>query len=307
MWNLDIKSNFPFPIKFKNYSIGKNSSLNVLYFSQNIFLYSHKGSLSILNVSLSKRGNYETTLIFLSYLTFNIPVTFYFYDGRSEVFYYDAAKKEQYVEKCTEMCKSFALDYEIFSNEEFRKKNFLIKNPNPAILKLKLMEVNSSNVQIELDSYYNENKEKFMLKKAFKSGDFQYEICSFCSVEIKVTVRSEKSTKESFYLELNTEHSKMGESFKIFGVFETINGSLLIPSSSNIRFQEGFPGIVQTRIVPIKSSFDIECKVLGIESADPRIIPYILKDVIEAHSKEEFLKVVFDPSTGKKDTVKTFI
>ena len=227
---------------------------------------------------------------------FNMPVFFLMYDGKLEVIYNEKWGKEKIREKCNGTCNSININFEIFSSEEHRIKKFQLNNPNPTPLTVKLNKCNSTALKLEMNNYHDGNKEYHVLKKPFKIND-EIDLCQFCLVEINVYVKNEKSMKEVFYLEFLSNHSKSSDTFRIFGVYETINGSLLIPSSSNIRFNPGFPGIIQSKFVSIRSSFDIDCKVLEVESADPRIIPYIIKGIIPANSKEEFIKVVFDPST----------
>lgn len=273
-------------------------------FSYNSPLHSHKSSFTLLSLSPKTSLPPENTLIFLNYLFFNVAISFSLYDGLLELIYFDAKTRRKLVEKCEITCKNITLNYGTFSSEEQRSKKFMLKNGNPFAISLKLVNSSFSQLFLEVDSLFNENKEKFPAKLELKTVDF-FEICAFCALELKASVRSEFAGKHRFFIEFLAKDSKKHERlFKVFAEFEAVNGGLLIPSSSNIRFQEGFPGIVQTKVVAVKSSFDIDCRVLGVESADPRIIPFVLKDVIEAHSKEEFLKVVFDPSSLKRENVR---
>ena len=259
--------------------------------------------MNILNVTFENYSIAKKTIIFLNYLGFNIPIPFFTYDGKLEVIYHLNKKGwDKLIEKCDGICKSIQMDFGVFSNEEKRILKLQLKNPNPITLIVSLLNINTTNGFLELNSYYDENKQNHILNKQLQKND-QFELCSLCLAEISVMIRNEKPTKEIFFIEFLTNHSKNFDFFRIFAIYETINGSLLIPSSSNIRFQPGFPGIVQSRLVSIKSSFEIDCRVLEVESVDPRIIPYILKDVIAANSKEEFIKVVFDPSFFQKDNV----
>jgi len=304
IWPLELKSNFHLPIKFKNFSLD-NDFISIHNFSSNNIVNRLKSSSAILNVAVQNFSRVGKSVIFLNYLGFNIPVTFLLYDAKLEVIYFDKKINERLIEKCDAICDLIKLDFEVFSNEEKRMKKFRLSNHNPTSLDVKLANFNSTAIFLELDSYYDENKIKFLIKKNLILNE-DFKICSFCFVEINVKIRNEKSQKEVFFLEFVSSASKSFHSFKIYGNYETINGSLLIPSLSNIRFQPGFPGIVQSKFISIKSSFQIDCKVLEVESADPRIIPYIIKAVIAANSKEEFIKVVFDPSTLQKDHVDNF-
>ena len=291
-------------MKFKNYSLD-NDFINIHEFSSNNIVIPTKPSSAILNVTVQNFSLPGKSVIFLNYLGFNIPVTFLLYDAKLEVIYFDKKTKEKLIEKCDMICHLIQLDFKVFSSEEKRVKTFRLSNRNPTSLNVKLVNFNSTAIFMELDSYYDENKEKFSINKNLTRNE-NFNICSFCFIEINVKIRNEKSQKEVFFLEFVSNSSKNLHSFQIYGNYETINGSLLIPSLSNIRFQPGFPGIVQSKLVSIKSSFEIDCKVLEVESADPRIIPYIIKGIIAANSKEEFIKVVFDPSTLQKDNVYSF-
>ena len=299
IWPLELRSNFFFPMNFRSYSIDSHT-ISIFNFSSHTILTPQKPIISLFNVTLENNVAPGKVTIFLNYLGFNIPVFFLIYDGKLEVVYRENGAREKTREKCDEVCSLITIDFEIFSNEEHRIKSFNLTNPNPTPVKVKLTSCNSTSLTIDIPSYQNEKKENIVLRRPFKNSD-DFEICQFCSLEIRILVRNEKSIKETFFLEFLSTHPKGSDKFRIFGVYETINGSFVIPSSSNIRFNPGFPGVVQSKLVSIKSSFGIDCKVLEIQSADPRIIPYIIKGVIPANSKEEFMKVVFDPSAVQRE------
>ena len=113
-------------------------------------------------------------------------------------------------------------------SEENRMKKFQLSNPNPTFLTVKLAKYNSTTLKLELNRYQDENKGFRMLKKPLKINE-EFELCQFCIVEINVHVKNEKSMKEFFFFEFLTNHSKSSDSFRMFGVYETINGSLLFP------------------------------------------------------------------------------
>lgn len=289
-------------MRFRNYSIN-NNKVTISNLSSTLVLFNSKPSLTTINLTLGNITSPGKSIIFISFLCFNIPVPFILYDGKLEVMYLNKKNNQKIIEKCDGTCNKIFLDFGVFSYEEKRIKKIQLSNPSPTFIKVKLKSQNSSFVLVELNCIHNKNKKIDNLKRIYKINEY-FELCSFCFLELDVIVSSENVKKESFFIEFASNHSKILDSFKILGLFETINGSLLVPSSSNIRFQPGFPGTVQTKFVSIKSSFPIDCKVLEVESADPRIIPYIIKDSIGAYSKEEFIKVVFDPSTLQRENVK---
>jgi len=147
------------------------------------------------------------------------------YDGKLELIYQEKGVKEKIREKCDRNCNLININFEIFSSEENRMKKFQLSNPNLTFLTVKLAKYNSTALKLELNRYQDENKGFRMLKKPLKINE-EFELCI---VEINVHVKNEKSMKEFFFLEYLTNHSKSSDSFRIFGVYETINGSHLFP------------------------------------------------------------------------------
>lgn len=273
-------------------------------FHSNATLYPASPPITLMTLALNGTPVPGTVTIFLNYFGFNIPVFFLLYDAKLEVssVINSSWLRLRVNEKCSKVCESVFIDLETFSSEETRSRQVQLRNPNPLAMAVRFSASNSTAVRIELDSRTDANKLTSAIKQplAIDSG---FSLCPFCSLDLNIIARSEKATSETFFIEFSSAlDGKHNDVIRIFGQFETVNGSLLVPSSSNIRFNPGFPGIVQARMVSIRSSFELDCKVLEVESQDPRIIPQIVKNVIPAGMKEEFLRVLFDPSITQRDS-----
>jgi hypothetical protein len=81
----------------------------------------------------------------------------------------------------------------------------------------------------------------------------------------------------------------------VFGSFSAVEGNLII-TNSQIRFEPGFPGLIQNRLLSYKSTFEKNCQLINLHSSDPRIIPRLLKNTIEPNSRGDLLNIQFDPS-----------
>lgn len=79
------------------------------------------------------------------------------------------------------------------------------------------------------------------------------------------------------------------------GSFEAIEGNLII-TSTNVRFEPGFPGLIQTKLISARSTFNIMGKAERVVSSDPRIIPELINYSISPLSRNEIIKLTFDPN-----------
>jgi len=116
---LELKSNFYFPMKFRNFSIA-----TILNFSTNAVLTPSKLVLGIFNILLEDFSTPKKATIFLNYMGFNIPVFFLMYDGKLEVIYQEKGVKEKIREKCDRNCNLININFEIFWVKRIEWRNF---------------------------------------------------------------------------------------------------------------------------------------------------------------------------------------
>lgn len=250
----------------------------------------------IFHVTLSQNKRTESMNIFLNFLGYNLPLKFLIYDTNlliSMMF----SPFQMINELCKVKCKNIYFDYGIFSSEEKRKKTIWIQNINPIPMKLIISEISIPFLSYEI-IFHDKKVEKTQNNK--KNSEIN--LPPYTKIEAIFTLKNSNGFNETFYIQFKAKLGENSNAFRIYGKYTTVNGNLIV-TTSNIRFQPGFPGLIHNRYISIKSTFEIDCKVLEVESTDSRIIPYILNNNIGANSREEFLKLVFDPSIIQKDYV----
>lgn len=233
--------------------------------------------------------------IFLNFLGYNLPLKFLIYDT-SLLISMVISPLQMVSELCKVKCKNIFLDYGVFSSEEKRKKSILVQNINPLPMKLIIAEISIQFLSYEI-IFLDKKVERTQNKK-----NSEINLPPYTKIEVVFTLKNSNGFNETFYIQFKAKLGENSNAFRIYGKYTTVNGNLII-TTSNIRFQPGFPGLIHNRYVSIKSSFDIDCKVLEVESTDSRIIPYIFNNNIGGNSRGEFLKLAFDPSVIQKDYV----
>jgi len=67
----------------------------------------------------------------------------------------------------------------------------------------------------------------------------------------------------------------------------------LIPA--NMRYSPAFPGMIQHKVLAVKSTFDVPILIKQVHCSDPRIISNIVNKVIMPKNKTELGMLTFDP------------
>jgi hypothetical protein len=252
----------------------------------------------IFHVALTEKSKTDTTTIFLNFLGYHLPLKFLVYDN-SLLISMITSPFQTVHELCKVKCRNIFLDYGVFSSDEQRKKRISVQNINPIPMKLLITDISTQYLNYEI-IFFEKKLEKIQSLQTKKYPEIT--LPPYTKIEIIFTLKNPNVFNETFYIQFKAKLAENSNAFRIYGKYVTVYGSLII-TTSNIRFQPSFPGLILNRYISIKSSFNLDCKVLNAESTDPRIIPHIFNNNIGANSREEFLKLVFDPSVMQKDYV----
>jgi hypothetical protein len=197
---------------------------------------------------------------------------------------------------------------------EVGKRYFSLINNNPGEGKIVDFETTNPDILLNIESvedvYTHESIKKdkasnwlmnSMSNKANKNPKDRISYIVEQDSYLYVSIIARTSSTESLSIQGNITiffDNDVTITINVFAYF--ITGSLNI-TPSLIRFEPAFPGLVQSKIVSSKSSFNVSVYLLSITSEDERIFPVVLNSQLDKNVRTELVKITFDPSRVQLD------
>ena len=194
-----------------------------------------------------------------------------------------------------------------------QKKYFYLINDNLSPIHINNIEINNKNFMLDLEDFYSIDRNQSIMPKydyslkgklpeiinkhrKYKNNIDGLNIiinpktALLLSINIKTPNRKNKTLLEGdIFLAFNNQSG-----ITISSKINVLIGDFSI-SPSNIKFDPAFPGLVQSKIIFCRNSYQKPLDIISVTSSDERIVPILLANKVEPGNKISIIEIYYKP------------
>ena len=194
-----------------------------------------------------------------------------------------------------------------------QKKYFYLINDNLSPIQINSIEINNKNFLLDLEDYYSIDRNQminpkydYSLKGKLPEIIHKYQKEKNNTSGLNITINPKTALLLSINIKTPNKKNKTLLEGDIFLTFNNKSGitisskiNVLIGdfsiSPSNIKFEPAFPGLVQSKIIFCRNTFQIPLDIISVSSTDERIVPILLTKRIEPGNKMSVIEIYYKP------------